>query len=537
LAFFDDKNKGFQTDSEIDPVDEILKHINEKRLQVPEPQENSEKPDEETKKTLPGGKLDEKTKEELGLFGDENTAEDEEDKDEDKDKDENKEPVEDDKLCIRCGEKAKDTSVSEDYEFCADCRKEMLNAPLRWTGFVAALAIIIITGVAVLIGAFTAVVAEPVIEAEGNVAQHRLGDALTSFTAADKAATDLNTQFKMDNLFTTGTKTFVKKMQVTAITSSPLSVGQTLSTAIKDAKNYNNPWLKPLKQYSDTYTVFQNTQAAVEPIVSKYQSAKPADVPYDSLIAQIDALKTSKNASKYGNYLLEYYKTYVEVLADKGPATELKYMLEVKKLAPDATWLYDYYLADTYQRLGRYNDMIAACNELIAQNLNSVDVYSLKARAYCYQKEFAKALAVCNDMEVYNAKSAADYALRAEIYRREGDFTKAASVCADGIKNSNGSTELYRQQAIVLLLQGNKKAAYDAAYNAYNSANTNQDTTLELMDTIALCAYIAGEKDMYTQTVSSLKSNGYSLADSVTKYIAGTMTLKEIFVTGKGDVL
>jgi len=537
LAFFDDKNKGFQTDEEIDPVDEILKHINEKRLQVPEQQENSEKPDDEAEKILPGGKLDEKTKEELGLTDDENGAEDEKDENEDEDKDENEEPVDDDKLCIRCGKNAKDTSVSDDYEFCADCRKEMLNAPLKWTGFVAAICMIILSGFAVVIWAFTAVVAIPVHDAKGFAAQHRLNDALASYTAAEKAATNLNTQFKIDNLFTTGTKTYVKNLQVTAKSSSPLSVGETLSKAITNVKSYNDPWLKPLKQYSDTYTVFKNTQAAVEPLVTKYQSAKPADVPFDSLIAKIEALKTSKDASKYGNYLLEYYKTYVAVLADKGPATELQYMLEVKKLAPDATWLYDYYLSDCYKRLGRYDDMIAVCNELIAENLNSVQVYSLKARAYCSQKDFAKALIVCSDMDKYNAKSAAGYALRAEIYRREGDFTKAASVCADGIKNSTGSTELYRQQAIVLLLQGEKKKAYDAAYNAYNSAYYNQDTTLELMDTIALCASIAGEKDMFNQTVSSLKSNGYELADSVAKYIKGTMTLKEIFVTGKGDVL
>ncbi|MEI6577838.1 MAG: hypothetical protein WCN92_00060 [Eubacteriales bacterium] len=513
MAFFDDKNNGFQTDSEVDPVDEILKHINERKIEMQAAEQNNDNSEQAIQPS------EEPVTETI--------AEPVE------------EPLSEDEACICCGQKRKDTSVSEDYEFCADCRKEMLKAPLKWKGFVAAISMIIIAGVAVVVAAFTAAVAMPVTEAEGYVAENRLNQALSSYAAADTAATDLNTQLKVTNFFTAGTKTFVKNMLVTAKASSPLAVGETLSTVVKDVASYKNPWLSELKQYSDTYTLFKNTQAAVEPIVSKYQSAKPATVPYDDLIAKLEALKTGKDAKKYAAYFIEYYKTYVAVLANKGPAAELEHMLEVKRLAPEAAWLYSYYLADCYKRLGKYDDMIKVCNEIIATNVNSVEVYSLKARAYCAQKQFTKALAVCDEMDLNNAKTAASYALRAEIYRRMDDIKKAESICADGIKNSEGSTELYRQQAIVFLLKGAKykKAAYDAVYNAYNSASANQDTTLELMDTIALCASIAGEKEMFTQTVSSLQQNGYSLADSVAKYIKGTMTLKEIFVTGIGDVL
>ena len=522
MAFIDDKRDGLQTDSELDPVDEILKRINEKKIEIPDSADNgqndvnaeeaAEPAEEVTAETAPAGEPEADTADEI---------------------------LDDETICIRCGKNHKDTSVSEDYEFCAECRQKMLKAPLNWRGFIAAIATIIIGGFAVLVAAYTAMIASPVLDAQSYTGQKRLTDALTSYTAAEKAASDLNTQFNVENLFTTGTKTFVKKMQVTAKASSPLAVGETLKTAIKNAKSYKLPWLKPLKQYSDEYTLFQNTQKAVEPLITDYQQADPKDVPYDKLIAKLDALKTGKDAKKYSDYFIEYYKTYVAVLANKGAATELKHMLAVKKLAPGATWLYDYYLADCYKRLAQYDKMIAACDELLAENVNSIEVYSLKARAYASQKNFTEALKVCNDMDEFNTGKAAGYALKAEIYRRKGDLKTAESLCAQGVKKSEGSTELYRQQAIVLLLKGEKykSKAYEAAYNAYNSAYYNSDTTLELLNTIALCAKIAGETDMYKEAVSYLTQNGYKLSDSVAQYFAGKMTLEEIFITGKGDVV
>jgi tetratricopeptide (TPR) repeat protein len=414
----------------------------------------------------------------------------------------------------------------------------MLAVPLKWQGFIAAVCAIIIAGAAVIVAAFTSVIALPVTQAGSFEAENRLNDALNSYYQAQDEADQLNEQLGTKNLFTSGTKTFVKEMKLTAVARSPLSVGQILSTAVKDEKAYKNIWLKDLKQYSDMYTAFQNTQTAVGPIVSEYQETEPKDIPYDEIIARIEALKTGENAADYADYFLEYYKTYVAVLAEKGAETELKYMLEVKKLAPQAGWLYNFYLADCYKRLERYDEMIAVCDEIIAENTNSVEAYSLKARAYCTLEDFDKAIAVSEEMDKYNPASAAGYALGAEIYRRKGDVEKAAAICDEGLADgAEGSTELYRQQAIVLLLKGDKAAAYTAANNAYNSAYYNQDTTLELINTVALCAKLADETEMYDETVNFLKQNGYELADNVAQIIAGTKTPQQVFIGGKGDVL
>ena len=523
MAFIDKKNDEIGTGDDLDPVDEILKRINENAIEMPE----TDEPDAKETAAEEPAQPDEDT-------GDENKEEDEVD---DEDDDDDEEEIEDEnERCARCGKRRRDTSIAEDYEFCARCRQEMLAVPLKWQGFVAAVCAIIIAGAAVVFAAFTAVIALPVMEAGTFESEKRLDDALQSYYQAQTEADTLNTQFNMKNFFTPGTKTFVKEMKVTALASGPLSVGQTLSK-IKNEKIYKNIWFKELKPYNELFTKFNATQAAIGPIVQAYQETEPADVPYDDLVTQLEALKTSADAAKYEPFFIEYYKTYAAVLANKGTETELMHMLAVKELAPQEKWLYNLYLADCYKRLERYDEMIAVCDDIIATNTNSVQAYSLKARAYCTQDDYDKALAVSAEMAKYNPANAAGYALNAEIYRRKGDVETAAAVCAEGIAGSEGSTELFRQQAIVLLLKDDIKGAYDAVNNAYNSAYYNQDTTIELINTVALCASLAGETEMFTETVGFIEQNGFKLADNVAQIIAGTKTVQEVFIGGKGDVL
>ena len=511
MGFNDDKRDGLDTDSELDPVDEILKRINESKADLPDDLQAAEPVVDE-------------------IDVDEDDAETE--------AEDLQNTLDESDRCVRCEKRRRDTSIAEDYEFCDRCHEEMLRAPLKWQSFVVAFFAIIAAGIAFVVLVFTFPTAQSVMEAKSFERQNRLVDALGSYYEAQDNATQLNQGLNMENLFTAGTKTFVKQMKLTAKVQSPLSVGQMLSEMIKNEKSYKNLWLKKLKPYNETFIKFQNTQEAVQPIVATYQEAEPQMVPYDDLIAELEALKTGENAADYEDYFIEYYKTYIAVLADKGPLTELEHMLAVKELAPKETWLFNLYIADCYNRLEKYDEMMAVCDEMIAENANNLQAYLLKARVYSTQKEFDKAIAVSEQMNKANPNNPAVFALSAEIYRRKGDIEKAASVCAEGLeKVEGGGTELYRQQAIVLLLRDDKKAAYEAADNAYNSAYYNQDTTVELINTVALCASLAGETETYEEMIEFLEQNGVELADSVVEIIAGTKTLKDVFIDGKGDVL
>ncbi|NLP48412.1 MAG: hypothetical protein GX345_05640 [Clostridiales bacterium] len=442
-----------------------------------------------------------------------------------------------DKVCEVCNKNPADPTLALGNDYCKTCYRQMLKTPLRWQAFIAAALAIFLSGVGVIVLAFTGLIATHVSMGDSYAAQKQLKDALDSYGEAYQIANSFNSQLELENFLTYGTKSFVKEMKVAAIAESPLSVGQNLINANSDGKAFKNIWLRKLKPYNDTFEKFLATRDAAEPIFADYQDLEPKDVPYEDLVAKLEALATGEDADRYDAYIIEYYKTYAAVLADKGAQTELEHMLKVKELAPEASWLYGYYLADCYRRLGDDQKIIEISDELIENNKNSLEAYAMKARLYAKNSDFEKAFEVSKEMKKYNENSAAAYALECELYRRQGDVDKAHELCDEGFKADKGSTELYRQLAIILLLKGDKEAAYEAADEAYGSAYYSQDTTLELINTVALCAYLAGEEEMYEETVDLLESNGQSPAQNVLDIIEGKKTVQEVFLEGEGDVL
>ena len=121
MAFLDDKDKGEKTGDGLDPVDEILQRINKIRDEEPEEPE------------IPAG--GQTLSDGVPAVGG-NEAE----------TDENKEG-----LCVRCGKQPRDLTVSPDYEYCAECRKDMLRVSAGLKGFAAAALILLIAAAAVFV--------------------------------------------------------------------------------------------------------------------------------------------------------------------------------------------------------------------------------------------------------------------------------------------------------------------------------------------------------------------------------------------------
>ncbi len=440
-------------------------------------------------------------------------------------------------LCALCNKRAVDRADDTNSPYCSACRRDMLKTPLRWQGFIAAVLAILFSAVGFVLLAFTGLIANTVSMADSFAKSKQMTTALNYYSEAYKLTEEYNSQLNVDNFFAFGTRSFIKEMKVTALIQSPLTVGQNLLQANVKSNSFNRFKLRSLMAYNEDYEKFMETRNAVEPIFADYDEAEPDKVPYDEILAKLDELKEGANADKYAPYVIEYYKTYAAVIAEKGTEAELGHMLKVKELAPEATWLYNYYLADCYSRLNDTENLLKVCDDLISENKNSVQAYSLKARAYAAKGDFDKALEIYKELESYNAGSAAAYALSTELYRRKGDVDKAVEICEEGFEKSEGSTELYRQYAILQLLKGDAEKAYKAASDAYNSAYYNRDETLELINTVALCASLAGEDKMYEETLEYLEDNGLSLAQNVLDVIEGKLSVQDVFLKGKGDVL
>lgn len=460
MAFIDDKKGKEQSGSGLDPADEILKRLNEMKAKT----ESADGED----KVLPAADADL--------------------------------PPEDGG---RTGREAEDTNRDdEEPDGPADGEEALqAKAPLGVTAMLYAFTMLLLAGFSVLYLVFTVQITVPVYQARNFEADVRFGDASAKYTQAGEKASSINDLLSNPGFFATGTRTFVSQQHVLAAMSNPISVGESISGTYKDAAELKGPWLKELKTYLDEYDAFVKTRDAVQLIIGDYTSSPPEDIPYDDLAGQIEALK-SKN--KYPDYLLDYFKCYVAALAEQGADKELEMILKVKEKAPDKGWLYNGYIADIYKRLEKYDEAAKIYREAVKINRNDTLSYVSLADTFLRKGDTEGALKVWDELYLYNKTAPDTYQLKAEIYRRQKKFEAAASVCEKGIKATGGSTELFRQQSIVLLLQGKTQESFEAVYNAYSTAYYSGDTSLELMNTIALCAGLA-EKEL-PAVISKLKT-------------------------------
>ncbi|HOU09401.1 MAG TPA: tetratricopeptide repeat protein [Clostridiales bacterium] len=438
MAFIDDKKDKDQSGKGLDPADEILKRLEEMKANT----ENTAGEDDFS----PDG----------GEFPPEDSG-------------------------------SREDTVEEDEESGEPEEGEVLQAkaPLGVTAMLYAFAMFLLTGFSVLYLVFTVNITVPVYQARNFEAEKRYGDASDKYTQAGEKASSINDLLSNPGFFATGTRTYVSQQHALASASNPISVGESIAGTYKDDSGLKGPWLKELKTYLDEYNAFLKTRDAVQAIIGDYTSSPPEKIPFDDLANQIEALK-SKN--KYPAYLLDYFKCYVAALAERGADKELEMILEVKKQVPDKGWLYNGYIADIYKRLEKYDEAAKIYREAVKDNRNDTLSYVNLAETYLRKGDTAGAMKVWEELDRYNKTAPDNYRLKAEIYRRQKKFEAAAAVCEKGIKETGGSTELFRQQAIVLLLQGKTQESFEAVYNAYSTAYYSGDTSLELMNTIALCA-------------------------------------------------
>lgn len=84
----------------------------------------------------------------------------------------------------------------------------------------------------------------------------------------------------------------------------------------------------------------------------------------------------------------------------------------------------------------------------------------------------------------------------------------------------------------MLYPQGRLRHGFRNGEKAYD----DNGNSLEVIDTLALCAVLKNDDATYNSMESLLDGSGYSLSDKVTGFKAGTVTLDDILLKGAYDV-
>ena len=132
-----------------------------------------------------------------------------------------------------------------------------------------------------------------------------------------------------------------------------------------------------------------------------------------------------------------------------------------------------------------------------------------------------------------NSENTAAYIVKTTSLRVQGEYDEAIELAQKYIdKEDQYNYEFLRQQALCYLIKGEYKKAYDAANSSYQLYGS----TLQSVDTLALCSIANKNTATLEELQELLDDNGMQFSDEVLGYKDGTLTLEDILTKGDFDV-
>lgn len=447
-------------------------------------------------------------------------------------------------LCCAC---QKHERAAGSY-YCEECRTKMMKTKIKGSAIFAAVICVIISLCSIILLGANATQMVDLLEADTLAQSGYINAALNKISEANDANTAINESdtvqsisdiFGGQTLFTLGYGESVTVARIYAIGYTEMDAGGYLISNVTEDTVKSEPRLLGVKKYVDEYNSLVTVQEKAYELLQDYSNAAPEDVPYDELIEKLDALKGEDGVKEQ---YIDYYKCYVAMIADKDESVQLEFLLSMEEKYPEGTLIYGPTIADCYYRLGNYDKTVEYANKMIAKNRNYSEAYEQKLMALLADNKVDDATEVCDELDaVENVAgiSSGDYttySLRAMLYWYTGKYDEAIKLCDEGLEASDGDVEIYRNQAIAYLLKGDYEKANSSAQSSYQFAMSYGSLTLDIINTAALTAGLAGDTESYEALKEYLETYNMEISSVVTDCLAGKKTVEEIFITDGGVI-
>lgn len=421
-----------------------------------------------------------------------------------------KEDISEEELCECCGEKRRGTKKNPDSPYCADCERGLRHYPFEFLSVLIAIIVLGFSFYACYVFADYSEVYVAAEKADKYVAEGKLYTAYDAYTSAADIMADNSVNGEM--VYKRSLLNIMKLGGIDEITSFS---SQFKSWELK---------FPHLKAVGDAFKFTEEFNAAADEgynVLYKYfgENEDFSQVDFDALIAELDALESKAvepntvtdeegetvtttapygiTAAKYERSMLLYLKFYAATVCEKDYSVRIGFLEQIKNEYPDLVWLYNPMLGDLYAKSGA--DVTEYCNYI--RSINSED-------------------------------SSADV-IEATALRIKGDYDGCVKICNEKISESDDySYEFYRQIALCNLIKGEYTAAYENAQKSYEQYSGS----VQICDTLALCAAAVGNEETYAEMESLFEGSGYTLSDEVTQFKAGTLSLEKILTEGDYDV-
>ncbi len=429
-------------------------------------------------------------------------------------------------LCDCCGERPRGTKKNPDSIFCEECEAILEKYPYDWKGLVT---IILVLGV-MIFGAINFAIDAPAFSHMKN------GDKFLSEKKYYSAASEYKmAEISIEEEIRENYLNLFAKKAVAAYNS--LDMDSALeSLSYFDEKSINFFAFKDTKEISDTISAMQATLTVIQQNVAKYEEDD-----YEGVIKALDALSGRKIYEKNGECFDELDTSYTP------DGTETVYIC-------DEGWLnvYKYAMAQTAEK---DESVLIEYLEKAIGNTDYIDFVwrTVLASAYISTEQYDKAEALIAEIKGVNAEGIDDELLMSMLYRyRDKDYQKAVDTCVAGL-NSLAALEdgydlvaglgytLSMQKTLNLTLLGKFTEAYESAEECCTYQMDALGTTdSQSRDLLAILALATNNTEKYDELVKEIEDAGeYAIpfTQDVTDYKEGKITLEEIVMSGRYDLL
>ena len=391
-------------------------------------------------------------------------------------------------VCERCASPVGDGEV-----YCASCIEQMHRYPIRIGAVIGAVLTVIVMLFSVFVLGVNLLISHQVVQGDEAMKKGDLRGCYTFYANSYGVAQRLN-ELLVPNAskpyFTNGSATVQKQIRALYRLNGPYQAGQTINSLFAG----NVP--ASLRDIHDEYTHIAAFVEEMQNSVSDYKDALESgdSGSYDEMIALVeDALKKHPETPQY---MAEYYRFSVSYSLADDPERTCKHLDTLVEIAPDSLWLYA----------------------------------SEGIRAYNLAERYTDALTLCNRLMKLDASAPSTIAYTMAQLRLLQKYDEAMQVYERGLTLTQTSSEMERQRAILLMLQGESKAAEEILIESYNPATA----TLEHLATLCVCAYMNDSTQVYKEYKTLLDS--YIPFAQVDSFVAGDITLEDIFLTHGGEI-
>lgn len=416
------------------------------------------------------------------------------------------EEIPEEELCACCGERARDRSISPNYEYCAECRESMKRYPIGIHHFVTAAVVIMCAVIAVMLFSSDLTGYNYVRLAEKNASDGKITSAITYYEKAISYFDENEIQCRLIKLKSAEYIYKTLPSGAKSLSEAATRIDESLSSfeaKLPMYKKYANIRNNSLAMYA-TLEEFYSVMSLEE-----YSSFDGTDEKmYASIQAKleelldktvlIDALGDGKETEEvlYDEGMIRFTQ-YMLAYSCKKDEDSYKYISLMAQAAPDAVCLYGYELALGEIKNGDLNAARAQTEKMLENNADDVNAYIINS---CLE-------------------------------RLEGDFDGALEVADTGLKTDSSNADLYRQKAIALILKGDYDGALESAESGLNYSQYGA-----LYYVYLVAATEKGDSEAVSGAKEQIDSMAIGYTDRMNDYLNGKISAVQLFSEGTGDV-